>query len=216
MQKPVYVADGLSFLPPFLSREFTIRRSSARELLTELLVTELGDPTHKSPYLIVSAQPPWKIPVVDMWQLRSASDDLVIYQPYQSPVEGSKDTALRFLKLPNPYLPKSQTDDYSEDERPASRQPLQSLHNLGGYSVVFKPGSSPSFLIKSASSLPQVIELEEASVNSLAQFHTSSCMNGFLYIDREVSLMPHFMGKVLTRLGESSSRSTTLRHPIRY
>lgn len=53
MQKPVYTADGLSFLPPFLSEEFTIRRSSARESLTELMITELGDSTHKSPYLIV-------------------------------------------------------------------------------------------------------------------------------------------------------------------
>ena len=53
VQKPVYVADGLSFLPPFLSAEFNIRRSSARESLTEILMTELGDTTHKSPYLIV-------------------------------------------------------------------------------------------------------------------------------------------------------------------
>lgn len=53
LQKPVYSTDGLSFLPPFLSTEFTIRRSSAKESLTEILVVELGDLTHKSPYLIV-------------------------------------------------------------------------------------------------------------------------------------------------------------------
>ena len=54
LRKPVYCADGLSFLPPFLSTEFTVRRSSARESLKEILLAELGDATHKSPYLIVS------------------------------------------------------------------------------------------------------------------------------------------------------------------
>ena len=51
---PIYTADGLGFLPPFLSTEFTVRRSAAKEILTEILVTELGDATTKSPYLIVS------------------------------------------------------------------------------------------------------------------------------------------------------------------
>ena len=54
LRKPVYCADDLSFLPPFLFTEFTIRRSSARESLKEILLAELGDATHKSPYLIVS------------------------------------------------------------------------------------------------------------------------------------------------------------------
>lgn len=53
LKKPVFVADGLSFLPPFLSPEFTVRRSLAREHLTEILVAELGDSVYKSPYLIV-------------------------------------------------------------------------------------------------------------------------------------------------------------------
>ena len=59
--KPVYIADGLSFLPPFLSSDFTIRRSSARETLCEILMTELGDSTHKSPYLIVSQIVFWTV-----------------------------------------------------------------------------------------------------------------------------------------------------------
>ena len=54
LKKPIYVAEGLSFLPPFLSRDFTVRRSTAREKLAELLVADLGDTTMKSPYLIVS------------------------------------------------------------------------------------------------------------------------------------------------------------------
>lgn len=54
MKKAVYIAEGLSFLPLFLSTEFTVRRSTARENLKEILLAELGDATHKSPYLIVS------------------------------------------------------------------------------------------------------------------------------------------------------------------
>ncbi len=54
LRKPVYVAEGFSFLPPFLSKDFTVRRSTAREKLTELLVADIGDMTNKSPYLIVS------------------------------------------------------------------------------------------------------------------------------------------------------------------
>lgn len=54
LNKPVYVANGLSFLPPFLSTEFTLRRSSGRDEIKEILVAELGDSTYKSPYLIVS------------------------------------------------------------------------------------------------------------------------------------------------------------------
>ena len=61
LNKPVYIADGLSFLPPFLSSDFTIRRSSARETLCEILMTELGDSTHKSPYLIVSRFVFWSV-----------------------------------------------------------------------------------------------------------------------------------------------------------
>lgn len=54
LRKPVYVAEGLSFLPPFLSKDFTVRRSNAREKLKELVIAEVGDLTHKSPYLVVS------------------------------------------------------------------------------------------------------------------------------------------------------------------
>ena len=52
--KPVFAAEGLSFLPPFLSSEFNIRRSSARDDIAEILVAELGDTFwNASPYLIV-------------------------------------------------------------------------------------------------------------------------------------------------------------------
>lgn len=54
LSKPVYVADGLCFVPPVLSADYAVRRSTARETLTEIVVADLGDATSKSPYLIVS------------------------------------------------------------------------------------------------------------------------------------------------------------------
>lgn len=52
-RQPLYTANGLSFMPDYLSTDFTVRRSNARESLVEILVAELGDGTLKTPYLIV-------------------------------------------------------------------------------------------------------------------------------------------------------------------
>lgn len=125
-------------------------------------------------------------------QLRSAKNDLIIYQPYQSPIEGSKDTELRFLKIPNPHMPRAMEEALPEDEQeevPQPLRPLRQLHDVGGYSTVFMPGTSHSFIIKSASSPPNVIDVAESSVESLTQLHTSDCRKGFLYIDGEVGHM---------------------------
>ena len=53
LSKPVYVAEGLSFVPPFLSADYTLRKGMPRESLTEILVADLGDSVSRSPYLIV-------------------------------------------------------------------------------------------------------------------------------------------------------------------
>lgn len=53
LENPIYLAPGLGFLPPFLSVDFTVRRSNARERLMEILVADLGDKFHRSPFLIV-------------------------------------------------------------------------------------------------------------------------------------------------------------------
>lgn len=57
LTKPVYVTEGLSSIPLVLSSDFVVRRAAAREILTEILVADLGDKSHKSPYLIVSDPP---------------------------------------------------------------------------------------------------------------------------------------------------------------
>lgn len=50
----MYSAEGLGFLPPTLTDDFIPRRSTGKEMLTEITVADVGDETAKSLYLIVS------------------------------------------------------------------------------------------------------------------------------------------------------------------
>jgi cleavage and polyadenylation specificity factor subunit 1 len=60
---------------------------------------------------------------------------------------------------------------------------MRAISNLGGYSTVFLPGGSPSFIIKSAKSTPKVISLQGAGVRGMSSFHTAGCDRGFIYAD---------------------------------
>ncbi|KAI4267389.1 MAG: hypothetical protein L6R38_008283, partial [Xanthoria sp. 2 TBL-2021] len=168
LEQQVYKADGLALLPPFLTPDFSVRRTQAKEDLTELLVTDLGDAFHKAPYLV----------------LRSATNDVIIYQPFQSPVAGTRDTILHFLKMPNPSSSKTYLSMGYDDDEESRREPMRAIHDLNGYSAVFLPGDSPTFVIKSASSPPQLISLNEKSVQSLSGLNTPTCERGFAYIDQ--------------------------------
>ena len=121
-------------------------------------------------------------------QLRTAENDLVIYQPYQSPIEGSKDTALRLLKLPHTYSPPTVDPDAMEDDETPKRCPLRMIHDLNGYSTVWLPGSPSHLIVKSASSPPNVVPVAGGEIQSLHSLNTSKCRNGIAYIDDKVSL----------------------------
>ncbi|KAL8636375.1 MAG: hypothetical protein Q9226_009263, partial [Calogaya cf. arnoldii] len=164
----VYRADGIALLPPFLTPDFSVRRTQAKEVITELLVTELGDASHKAPYLL----------------LRSATNDVIIYQPFQSPVAGTRDTILHFLKIPHPSSSKTYLSSSYDDDEEIRREPMRAIHDVNGYSTVFLPGGSPTFVIKSASSPPQLISINEESVQCLSGLNTSTCERGFAYIDQ--------------------------------
>lgn len=76
------------------------------------------------------------------------------------------------------------TDDDDTTEEPR-KMPLRCLENVGGYSTVFLPGPSPSFIIKSAKSIPRVLGLQGTGVRTLSTFHTEGCERGFIYSDLE-------------------------------
>lgn len=54
LSAPVFVLEGLSYLPPVLSAGYTTRRGAAKETISEILVSDLGDATSSSPFLIAS------------------------------------------------------------------------------------------------------------------------------------------------------------------
>ncbi len=62
---------------------------------------------------------------------------------------------------------------------------MRAIANLGGYSVVFLPGGSPSFIIKSAKSMPKAMKLQGVGVRGMSSFHTEGCDRGFIYADTE-------------------------------
>ncbi|KAK4129411.1 hypothetical protein N657DRAFT_609720 [Parathielavia appendiculata] len=172
LSKPVYVAEGLSYIPPSLSADYAARKGTAKETVAEIIVADLGDTTHKSPFLI----------------LRHANDDLTLYQPFRFREGTSLDFSktLFFQKLPNTAFAKS-PEEADEDE--ASHQPrllsMRRCSNIAGYSTVFLPGASPSFIIKSSKSMPRVLPLQGSGVIAMSPFHTEGCEYGFIYADSQ-------------------------------
>ncbi|KAI6350634.1 hypothetical protein MCOR25_010522 [Pyricularia grisea] len=169
ISKPVYVAEGLCYVPPYLSADYTARKGMARETISEILVTDLGDTVFKSPHVI----------------LRHSNHDLTIYEPYKI-ADDSQSLAktLRLRKLPNPAVAKAPEATNSEDPPLMARNmPLRACANIAGYSAVFMPGHSPSFLIKSSKATPKVIGLRGSGVRAMSSFHTEGCERGFIYAD---------------------------------
>ncbi|KAK7541054.1 CPSF A subunit region-domain-containing protein [Phyllosticta citribraziliensis] len=170
---PVHVVTSLCFLPSYLTADYTPRRSSAKATLTEILMAELGDNVFKSSYLIV----------------RTSSNDIVLYQPYHYPTQGSDQpfaSSLRWLKVPQPKLPEFSEEPSLEAEDIALGREsiLTALPNVGGYSTAFMTGTSPSFILKEAASMPRVIKLEAKAVKCVGGFHTADIERGFAVVDQ--------------------------------
>lgn len=121
-----------------------------------------------------------------MRQLRHANDDLTIYQPFRCKMGAGSEFSktLFFQKLPNTAFAKSPEEADQDD---TTHQPrflsMRRCNNIAGYSTVFLPGSSPSFILKSAKSVPRVIPLQGAGVIAMSSFHTEGCEHGFIYAD---------------------------------
>ncbi|KAG2161842.1 hypothetical protein VTO58DRAFT_109667 [Aureobasidium pullulans] len=166
LERPVYEASNLSVLSPVVSNESAPRRAAGKETLTELVFADLGDETTKSPYLI----------------LRSAADDLIIYEPFHHPTAPSTSssftTNLRFRKVPGLHMPK-----FSEDSSLQNPAALRLLPNVGGYSTVFMAGGSPSFVVKDASTLPRIVSLRGKGVRGLCGLNSRECEAGFAWVD---------------------------------
>ncbi|KAI2630334.1 CPSF A subunit region-domain-containing protein [Hypomontagnella submonticulosa] len=185
LSKPVYVAEGLPFVPPILSANFAARRGTARETIKEIMVADLGDMTSSQPYLIV----------------RHDNDDITIYQPFRTPSTTQElPTTLHFQKLPNPVLA-DRSDEPADDEDDIVQRipPMRRCDNIAGYKTVFLPGNSPSFILKSSKTLPKVLGLHGEGVRGMSSFHTEGCERGFIYAD----------SKGIARVSQIPIRNTT-------
>ncbi|KAF2266034.1 protein CFT1 [Lojkania enalia] len=175
LNDPCYVAEGLGFLPPLLSADYTARRSTARAAIAEILAADLGDSTSKHPHLIV----------------RTSTDDLTIYKAFHYPARTPSDPwtkNLRWVKMSQPHLPKYTEELAMEAEDAGKNSTLIALDNVNGYSTVFQRGTSPCFIMKEASSAPRIIDLNSKAVKGLTRFHTSACQRGFAYLDSDDTL----------------------------
>ncbi|KAI1077379.1 CPSF A subunit region-domain-containing protein [Whalleya microplaca] len=171
LSKPVYVAEGLCFVPPILSANYAARRGTAKESIKEILVADLGDTTSSYPYLII----------------RHDNDDVTIYEPFRISSETAQEltASLHFQKLSNPTLARNldEVEEDEDDEAQRRESQMRWCENVAGYKTVFLPGNSPSFILRSSKTLPKVIGLQGGGVRGMSSFHTEGCERGFIYAD---------------------------------
>ena len=160
-------------------------------------------------------------------QLRPSNDDLTIYEPFRTDSLTSPrplSSALQFLKIHNPHLvanPDVSAEESEESTQDTGDKPMRAISNLGGYSTVFLPGSSPSFIIKTSKSAPKVISLQGVGVRGMSSFHTEGCDRGFIYVDIEgiarVSQLPASvsfeLGMQLQKIGLGQAIHAVAYHP---
>ncbi|KAI1288918.1 CPSF A subunit region-domain-containing protein [Xylaria venustula] len=168
---PIYVAEGLSYLPPILSADYAARRGTSRETLKELLVADLGDNTSHYPYLVT----------------RNDQNDVTIYKPFQATSGPTTELSqsLHFLKLSNSTIAKNSEMVTEDDVEGQRTYPMRTCDNIAGYKSIFLPGDSPHFILKSSKTLPRVIEFQGSSVRGMSLFHTEGCERGFIYADAQ-------------------------------
>lgn len=93
-------------------------------------------------------------------------------------------TILFFEKLPNVVFAKPPVEIAQDDTAELTRfLPMRRCSNISGYSTVFLPGPSPSFVLKSSSSAPKIIGLQGYGVQAMSPFNTEGCEHGFIYTD---------------------------------
>lgn len=184
LNEPLWVASNLSLLPPLLFTDFGTKRPIRDAEIKEILVVELGDGVAKTPYLIVSQSVIHVTTHTYATQLRTADDEIVLYESFSSQsnadgeVNSSKPGLVRVL-MPGWIGAVSEPQgDQASLMRVAS--------DIGGSSMVFIPGDCPRFLLKSATSPPRLVRLRGKGVKGMSSFHTPDCSKGWVYVDAEV------------------------------
>ena len=158
-----YSTPMFPYLPTVLTKESPQRRVGAKETLTELLVADIGTEDAKTPYMI----------------LRSALDDLTLYELYHTDEEDWKDATPRFRKVPFSYVPKFEETMEEDDPRPLLLREMR----VGRYTAVYVPGAEPKLIVKQENSYPKALSLNAGSFKALTPLHHPGCECGFGLID---------------------------------
>ncbi|KAI9758008.1 MAG: hypothetical protein M4579_003244 [Chaenotheca gracillima] len=121
-------------------------------------------------------------------EIRGTQGDLTLYKPFQTftpEQDRSISATLQFIKSSNLYLPEPDGGPKSVSgmEDHLSLSPMRRLADVCGYSTVFVPGSSPCFILKTASTIPKAIGLQGEAVKGMSGFHTGGCEKGWVHID---------------------------------
>lgn len=64
---------------------------------------------------------------------------------------------------------------------------MLAINDLSGYATVFLPGEAPTFIVKSASSPPQLISVREKYIRSTTRLRRRTSELGFAFIDHKVN-----------------------------
>ncbi|KAL9112003.1 MAG: hypothetical protein Q9227_003623 [Pyrenula ochraceoflavens] len=169
LSRPLFEYNSLGYLPTRLSDETLPRHWKEIEILTEAVVADLGDKTEKSPYLFI----------------RTIRGETVLYQPFRVPITEPDAGPLRFSRIENLSLLNTSLEGGAEAEDGFAVQEasFKILQNLGGYSAIFTAGRSPCLILRTSSSLPQVVPFRAKKILFFGSHHTESNPDGFLYID---------------------------------
>lgn len=112
-----------------------------------------------------------------------------MYKPFiASSNAEEKYPSLCFLRERNHSVPPNFGVEQS-DEKSQRDRPLRILPDVSGYSTVFLPGRSASFIFKTSTSLPHIIRLRSEFVRGLNNFDSvaTGCDKGFIYLDSTVT-----------------------------
>lgn len=104
---------------------------------------------------------------------------------------------LQFFREANHVLPKNLSGETSQTDNQRRNRPLRVLSDISGFSTVFMPGASSSFIFKTAKSSPHILRLRGGYTRWLSSFDSANtgCEKGFIYVDSQVRPLLHSDGQ---------------------
>ncbi|KAJ9610046.1 mRNA cleavage and polyadenylation factor subunit [Cladophialophora chaetospira] len=160
----VFQCDSLPFLPTYMLQNTQLPKHwRNKDDLAETLLVNLGNTNESRPFLVV----------------RTTTNDIVIYEPFAVPnVAGS----FKFKKITT--KPAEAPEDLVEEEgEESSLQPMRVVKDIDGHASVFIPGAHPMLILREASTLPHIYELNVQNIKSLSAVNMSTSPHGFVFID---------------------------------